>query len=436
MSDSRYAKSPRQCGRPLTYEEKWMIHHVFEVFQQLKRDQTVVVVEDPYQMTSQYTGVSRTKVAQIAKSVRETGTVPPLHLPGNRYQPTAIPIAAEERIRDFVYERHREGAICNATHIGGLLKNEFDLDIHQRTIQRHLQRMGFCWSRTKNKTRSLKESDKVRQQRHDYLYEIRTNRNLPVDERYHLVYLDESFLHHHHGSQLSWFSDGDFVERAAGKGRRWCFIHAMMEEHLVDNAFLIFEAKKSKGDYHQQFDFDMFQKWFQAQLIPNLPPRCLMILDRCSFHMVGRDSTVPTQMRKAELQEWLSQHGVDWEEKWLRARLVEEVENRRDKKPMVEVIAEQHGHRVLFLPVHHPELNPIELVWATAKNHCASVFSNTTSFQEQRQHLEDALRDDIIPEYCAKVFEHVRMKEEKYWETDLAFDDELEIESDNLSMQI
>ena len=436
MSDSGTASNPRQCGRPLTYEEKWMIHHVFEIFQQHKRDQAVVVVEDPYSMTSQYTGVSRTKVAQIAKSVRQTGTVPPLNIPGNRSQPTAIPVAAEERIRDFVFGRHREGAVCNATHIGGLLKNEFDVEIHQRTIQRHLQRMGFCWSRTKNKPRSLKESSKVRQQRHDYLYEIRTNRRLPDSESYSLVYLDESFLHHHHGAQLSWFSDGDFAERAAGKGRRWCFIHAIMEEKLVENTFVIFEAKSSKGDYHQQFDSDVFQKWFQTQLISNLPPRCLIILDRCSFHMVAKDSTVPTQMRKAELQEWLSQHGADWEERWLRPRLVEEVENRRDKKPMVEMIAEQHGHRVLFLPVHHPELNPIELVWATAKNHCASLFSNTTSFKEQRKHLEEAFRKDIIPEYCAKVFEHVRSKEEKYWEADLAFDDELEIESEHLySMQ-
>jgi len=436
MPDSGYARGPRQCGRPLTYEEKWMIHHVFEVFRQHKRDQAMVVVEDPYSLTSQYTGVSRTKVAQMAKSVRQTGTVPPLSIPGNRYQPTAIPVAAEERIRDFVFERHREGAVCNATHIGGLLKNEFELDIQQRTIQRHLQRMGFCWSRTKSKPRSLKESDKIRQQRHDYLYEIRTNRSLPVHERYHLVYLDERFLHHHHGSQLSWFSDGDFVERAAGKGRRWCFIHAIMEEKLVDNAFLIFEAKNSKGDYHQQFDADVFQKWFQTKLISNLPPRCLIILDRCSFHMVGQDATVPTQMRKAELQEWLSQHGVDWEERWLRPRLVEEVENRRDKKPMVEMIAEEHGHRALFLPVHHPELNPIELVWATAKNYCASLFANTTNFKEQRRHLEEAFRQDIIPEYCAKVFEHVRMKEEKYWETDLAFDDDLEIENENLHVQI
>ena len=34
-------------------------------------------------------------------------------------------------------------------------------------------------------------------------------------------------------------------------------------------------------------------------------------------------------------------------------------------------IAEQFGHRVLFLPPYSPELNPIEQVWAFAKNKIA-----------------------------------------------------------------
>ncbi len=256
------------------------------------------------------------------------------------------------------------------------------MDIHKRTMQRHLIRMGFCWSRTKKQTRSLRESDRIRQQRHDYLYEIRKNHNSPANKHYRLVYLNESFLHHHHGAQFSWFSDGDFVERSAGKGRRWCFIHAVMEKGLLENTLLIFEGKKSKGDYHQQFDHLVFQKWFQEQLLPNLPKRCLIVMDRCPFHMVGKDSIIPKQMRKVELQEWLIQKGFNWEEKWLKPRLIEEVESKRDKKTMAEIFAENAGHRVLFLPVHHPELNPIELVWNTAKGYCARLFSNETSFQD------------------------------------------------------
>ena len=432
MPHWKAVESPRKRGRPLTYEEKWMVYHAFKCFQQNKTENREIIVEDPYRVTSNYTGVSRTSVANIVKSVRESGSVPKLTLPGNRYQPTAIPVSTEERIREFVFERHRDGSICNAKHIGALLTDEFDLEIQPRTLQRHLIRMGFYWSRTKKKTRSLRESDRVRQQRHDYLYEIRKNRSLPFEEQYQLVYLDESFLHHHHGAQFSWFSGNDFVERATGKGRRWCFIHAVMESGLLENTFLIFEGKKSRGDYHQQFDHQIFQKWFQEQLLPNLPPKCLIVMDRCPFHRVGKDSITPKQMRKAELQEWLTQKGFAWEEKWLRPRLVEEVERRRDKKTMVEIFVENEGHKILFLPVHHPELNPIELVWNRAKNHCAHLFSNTTSFQDQRTHLEQAFRDEIDSDYCVKAFEHIRQVEEKYWEADLLFDDDLENENEVL----
>jgi len=302
-------------------------------------------------------------------------------------------------------------------------------------VQRHLVRMGFCWSRTKKNIKSLRESDRVRQQRHDYLYEIRKNQNLQSNKRYDLVYLDESFLHHHHATQFSWFSDGDFVERSAGKGRRWCFIHAIAEKGMLENTLLIFEGKKAKGDYHNQFNHQVFQKWFQEQLLPNIPKRCLIVMDRCSFHMVGKESVIPKQMKKTELQEWLTINGFNWEEKWLKPRLIEEVENRRNKKTMVEIFAENAGHRILFLPVHHPELNPIELVWNTTKEYCARLFSNETGFQDQRTHLEEAFRKEINSEYCTKAFRHVQQIEKKYWETDLILDDELYDENACVGME-
>lgn len=259
-------ESPRKRGRPLRYEEQWMVFSAFKSFERHKADGSVIVVEDPYAVTRSYTEVSRTTVAHIVKSVRESGRVPSVKSPGNRNQKTAIPLSIEARIREFVFERHREGARCHSKHSVALLNDEFDLDIQDRTMRRHLARMGFCWSRTKKQMRSLRESRRVRQQRHDYLYEIRKNRSLPSGDPYHLVYLDESFLHHHDGAPFSWFSDGDFVERSAEKGRRWCFIHALMEEGLLKGALRIFEAKKSTGDYHHQFDPHVFQKWFQEQL--------------------------------------------------------------------------------------------------------------------------------------------------------------------------
>lgn len=430
--DSQFER-PRKRGRPLTYEEKWMVHHVFKTFATEKQSGGIVGIEDPYKLASQYTGVARSLVATIAKSVRQTGNVPVSKMPGNRHQTSAIALPMEGRIRDFVFEKHRQGAICNAKHIHALLKEEFELEVHERTVQRHLKRLGFHWLRTKNRPRSLREKAEIRQQRHDYLYEIRTNRQLLPDQQYQLVYLDESFLHHHHGGQYSWFSENDFVERMSGKGRRWCFIHAMQESGLIDGAFLVFEAKKSKGDYHGQFDGEVFHRWFKEQLLPNLLRRSLIVLDRCSFHTISRDGIVPSQMRKAELQKWLIDRDIRWEEQWLRARLMEEVDHHRDKKPMVELFAEEQGHKLVFLPVHHPELNPIELIWATVKNYCGGVFSNSTSFKDQRQHLEESFRNDITPEHCLNVYKHVQAIEEKYWQTDLIFDDDIDIEDDTLS---
>jgi len=329
-----------------------------------------------------------------------------------------------------VFEKHRQGTICHAKHVHALLQEAFGLEVHERTIQRHLKRMGFCWLRTKNRPRSLREKAEVRQQRHDDLYELRRNRQRPPDERYQVIYLDESFLHHHHGGQYSWFSDHDFVERMSGKGRRWCFMHAMQKTGWLAGTFLAFAAKHGKGDDHAQFDGAMFQHWFTAQLLRNVPPRSLLILERCPFHTVGRDAVVPSQMKKGDLRQWLTERGIAWEEQWLRARLLEEMDRYRDKKPMVEILAEAQGHKVLFLPVHHPELNPIELVWATVKHYCGTVFSNSTSFKEQRQHLEESFTRDITPEYCAKVYEHGQHIEERYWTTDLIIDEDIELEDD------
>src|SRR5256885_339265 len=72
---------------------------------------------------------------------------------------------------------------------------------------------------------------------------------------------------------------------------------------------------------------------------------------------------VPSQMKKAELQTWLMDRGIQWEEQWLRARLMKEVERYRDKNPMVEIVAEEKGHKVLFLPdnLYHRFLITISL---------------------------------------------------------------------------
>lgn len=403
-----------------------MVYRLFDHLVQEQRAGHLLRPDDAYSLAGEYAGVGRTTVVKIVTAVRHTGTVPPLRVPGNRQQSPVIPELVEGRIRGYIFDRHEQGAVCTATHITTLLQDEFQLKIHPRTVQRHLQRMGFQWGRAPGRKASFRERAAIRQQRHDYLHALRLNRQAPASDHAQEVYLDESFLHQHHAAQWSWWQAGDALNRGSGKGRRWCFIHAIRQTGLLPGALSLFEAKHGTGDYHQQFDAPRFQRWWSEQLLPALPVRSLIILDRCSFHRVPRDPVVPTQMRKGELQQWLSDHDITWEAHWLCGRLREEVSQWRDTTPVITAMAAAQGHHVLFLPVHHPELNPIELVWGTVKNHCAHECVNTTNFLEQRQCLEQAFADLITPAYCAKAFAHVQAIEAAYWDTDILLDGELE----------
>ena len=156
----------------------------------------------------------------------------------------------------------------------------------------------------------VREKPSVRQQRHSYIYHIRRLRQ----EGYTPVYLDESFLHHYHGCQFSWFSEaaGDYLERPSGKGRRWCFIHAMQPGGLLAHAYYIFEAKRSTGDYHNMFNAQHFQEWWINQLMPNLPKKTVLVIDRATFHLAPEEQITPAAMRKFELQDWLTEKQIPW----------------------------------------------------------------------------------------------------------------------------
>lgn len=421
FNQTEEARALRKRGKPLSAEEKWMVVSVFARCDAERRQGHAIRTIAPYQRTASYTRVGRRQVVEIMQYFRETGQVPPLRRAGNHTtHATNIPSVADVDVRTFILSKHRDGIAMNARHVQDFLNQRLGRTIPEPTIRDHLRRLGFHYTHTKAKSRSLREKAYVRQQRHTFLHDLQRLR----EEGYQVVYVDESFLHHHHGNQYSWFSDGDFLERPIGKGRRWCFIHAIQEEGLVPNALRIFEAKKSRGDYHSMFNAECFLGWWQEQLLPHLVARCVIVVDRATYHLVPEEQTMPSTMRKTELQQWLSSHAITWEPHWLRPRLQAEVDKYIDKTPFITKLAAEQGHQVLILPVHHPELNPIELVWAIVKNACARQLRAGLPFREVRQHLETAL-ENISATTCRKLYETVRQTEATYWKLDVELDDAL-----------
>ena len=54
MDDANFQRleRPRKRGRPLTYEEQWMVPHVFETFEKEKNAGAIVQMQDPSSLTS------------------------------------------------------------------------------------------------------------------------------------------------------------------------------------------------------------------------------------------------------------------------------------------------------------------------------------------------------------------------------------------------
>jgi hypothetical protein len=64
-------------------------------------------------------------------------------------------------------------------------------------------------------------------------------------------------------------------------------VHAGSKFGFVEGAELMFtSAHKPKpgDDYHGDMDKRIFKKWVEETLLPNLPPKCLIIMDNASYH--------------------------------------------------------------------------------------------------------------------------------------------------------
>jgi len=86
--------------------------------------------------------------------------------------------------------------------------------------------------------------------------------------------------------------------------------------------------------YDGTMDSALFEAWFEARLLPNLPTNTLIVMDNATFH------------RKGKLY------------------------------PM----AEHAGMRLVFLPPYSPNLNLIEHFWAWLKRHLRKILPSHDSF--------------------------------------------------------
>jgi len=208
-----------------------------------------------------------------------------------------------------------------------------------------------------------------------YLRAKRANRNTDGSLKHPEVYLDETYINKNHSCRFTWYlsQDGPWVNKPSGVGPRFIIVNAITKDRWINDAQLVFEAKKRTGDYHGQMNWENFSKWFQSQLLPNIPPKSLVILDNAKYHNVMADGFFPnTSSSKKQLRTWLTRNGYAWRKDMLKAELLD-LCTRLAPVPeyRLDNLAAEHDVSILRTPPYHPELQPIETCWAVVKNYMA-----------------------------------------------------------------
>jgi len=340
--------------------------------------------------------------------------------------PCRLSLNLQPVIREFVRQKNLKGQKISAEKIREYLFQKYSVEIPMSTFLRSLSRIGFTYGVGKRRT-ALKEQDYVVLARRRYLRRKIANRNNDGSLKRPEVYLDETYINKNHSDQFTWYleEDGPWVNKPSGKGPRVIVVHAITVNGWVDNAQLVFDANKRTGDYHGQMNWGNFSKWFEVQLLPNIPANSLIILDNARYHNVFTENAFPVPTtRKEVLCDWLEKNNIPWTTDMLKPELYE-LCKRLAPAPEYKLnqIAEAAGHSILRTPQYHPELQPIETCWGVVKNYMAAHCDFT--MKNFREHLPLAFKE-VTSRTCKSLIAKVVKQEEKYWAEDSELYEEMD----------
>ena len=372
--------------------------------------------------TSEATGFCRSTVYRVLREQKHLG-LKKFDSPVKRYVKSRKSICVDDfdvaAIRRTVHEFYNRKEYPTMTKLLAVLKEKELFSGGRTTLWKLLREIGFKYKTVDNK-KYVYEQPKIILWCHKYLPRMRKNR---IDKR-HVVYLDETWANAHDGHTKSWVEvDASSsktkggVRKPSGKGNRLIILHAGSKLGWVDGSALVFQSKKSTGDYHDEMTGEHFEEWFHDNLLPKLPSNSLIVMDNASYHSRRIESVPTMSSRKAVMQDWLVAHGIVYPEKALTRELYQLIKlSNIDHKYTVDEMAKATGHEVVRLPPYHCKLNPIELAWSRVKRYIKD--NNKLFTLVHVKELTFAGFSKVDPDNWKNLVEHASKVEDKFWEQD------------------
>lgn len=294
-------------------------------------------------------------------------------------------------------------------------------------LLRTMNQMQFRYLK-RNRRSILIERDEIVLWRRNYLRQIKKFR----EEGRNVLYLDETWLNEGHTESKVWqdlsvessrqaFLQGlsTGLKTPSGKGRRLIITHIGGEAGFLEGGLHCFESKKS-GDYHEDMNADVFEKWFMA-IVHRLEPGSVIVMDNAPYHSRRLEQQPTSAWRKGQLIEWLRNKDISHSDQMLKVELLTLARQHKGPvKYVVDEMAKSNNVEVIRLPPYHCELNPIELIWAQVKAEVAKR-NRTFKLPDVKLLLEEALKN-VTAENWKRCISHVKKEEERMWELDIRAD--------------
>lgn len=425
-----YVFQVHKKGKPLQKSAKVII---MNVYCKLKSEHSEKTYSEMLTMTSNLTGVSTSSIKRIKSELRVKGRLSTLgqkrtlKLKKKSSRLVKYDDFTLSSIRRIVHKFYKRNEIPTAAKIMQVVNDDDDLpNVSISTIRRLLKDLGFVF-RKRNRSSMLIERDDIQTWRRRYLRQIRAYRS----EGRSIYYTDETWANFGHTKSAVWQDDtiktpnqaflaglSTGLKAPSGKGSRIIIVHAGNEKGFVPQAEEIFKSKKDGTDYHSEMNGPHYENWFENQLLPNIDPNSVIVMDNASYHSVLNEPIPNQSTKKADIQTWLSSKCIPWTHDMLKAELLSIVDSNRDKfkSYRIDNLATRYGHTVLRLPPYHCELNPIELVWSQVKGYVAS--NNKTFKEHEVKKLTEEAINKVTPTYWSSCIKHVIAEESRMWELD------------------
>lgn len=406
-------------GREFTQGMKQLVVNLKQ-FNDIERRENKLKALWSIQQTAKGLGIGEATVRRVMAEYNKNKQNVPIDSPKVRGRPEyTIPNDLQLTVRQYIRNQNLKGQYVSVELVREHLESiKPEYKFPTTTLWRALSRWGFTYGTGKRRS-ALKERDYVIVARRKYLRQKRLNRKPDGSFIRPEVYLDETFINRNHSNQFTWYfdEDGPEVNKPSGKGERLIVVNAITLDGWVDNAKLVFEAKRKTGDYHGQMDWGNFSRWFIEQLLPNIPKNSIIVMDNASYHNTVEENSFPkSNTVKGYLQKWLDNNEIPWSQDLLKAELYALCKLHQPKPEYkIDKIAEAAGHTILRTPQYHPELQPIEVCWGVVKNYMAKHCD--FSLQKFRNNLPSAF-SKVTSKTCRSLIAKTVTEEDKYWQED------------------